>query len=68
MKLTVIMVDTYRTYAALIHENESKPYGRRTVQIELTPEQMAAIKPRALGTTSQGDEIAEEIGQCWLEE
>lgn len=59
-------VITLRTRVAVVHEGEHMPYGRRTVQIELTAEQEAAISPRKLGTWS-GEDVLEEIGACWLE-
>lgn len=66
MKLTVIMLDNHRTYIAVVYENDHIPYGRRTVQIELTPEQMTQITPRKLGVINGKDKF-EEIGPCWLE-
>lgn len=66
MKLTVIMLDTYRTQIAIGYENEHRPYGRRAVQIELTPEQMELLKPRKVGERGATD-VYEEYGYSWLE-
>lgn len=66
MTLTVVMLDTLRTTIAVVHENEHMPYGRRTVQIELTPEQAAKLTPRELGSMN-GTKVYETIGPLWLE-
>jgi len=66
MKLNVVMIDTFRTYIAVAYENDHLPYGRRLVQIELTPEQVEKLRPRELGS-AQGKPFFEEIGQVWLE-
>lgn len=60
MKLHFILADTYRTYIAVVHENEHVPYRRRIVTIELTPEQMEAIKPRKVGK-DRGKDVYEEL-------
>jgi len=67
LALAVEMVNTYRTRIAVIHENDHLPYSRRTVHVELTPEQMDAIKPRHLGVEC-GQDVCEEYGRVWLEE
>jgi hypothetical protein len=64
--LTVVLADTHRTHMAIVHENECMPYRRRTVQIELTPEQMAAIAPRVVGS-DRGQDVHEELVTSWLE-
>lgn len=66
MKLTIVMEDRWRTECAIVHENEHVPYGRRTVHIELTPEQLKQIEPRYLGNRGL-TKIYEHHGQCWLE-
>ena len=66
MKLTVVMLDRQRTRFAIVYENQSVPYGKRTVQIELTPEQLEMIRPRKVGTEG-GVDVFEEIGEHWLE-
>ena len=66
MKLTVMLVDTWRTQMALNYENSYMPYIRRTVQIELTAEQIKAIQPRKVGE-DRGKYVFEEIGEVWLE-
>lgn len=66
MTLTVILANTWETYAAIVYENEWRPYSRRTVQIELTPEQAAKLTPRVVGT-DKGKDVKEIILQCWIE-
>lgn len=66
MKLTVVMVNTWRTQIAIVHENSFLPYTRRTVQIELTQEQVAALAPQKLGVNC-GKDVHEEMGEVWLE-
>jgi len=67
MKLQVVMLDRHRTEMAIMHENSCVPYGRRLVSIELTAEQVEALKPESVGY-SQGEERFEQIGDVWLEE
>lgn len=64
--LTIVMLDTHRTRMAIVFENEHTPYGRRTVQIELTPEQCRHLAPKLLGQ-DRGEPVFEEIGPVWLE-
>ena len=64
--LTVVLADTWRTYMSVVHENEHRPYGRRTVQITLTPEQQEAIRPRKV-RRGGGFEKYETVLDCWLE-
>ena len=64
--LTVVLADTWRTYMSVVHENEHRPYGRRTVQITLTPEQQEAIRPQCVGQGG-GVEKYELVLDCWLE-
>ena len=66
MTLTVIFRDTNRTRLAVIHENDWVPFQKRTVQIELTPEQEEALKPRHVGVHC-GQDVFEERGECWIE-
>ena len=47
--LTVVLIDDTPNYIAIVHENEWRPYGRRTVQIRLTNEQRRQIAPRKTG-------------------
>ena len=71
MKLTVVIVNKYGNEIALVHRNEFEPYKFRTVQIELTEEQIAKIEPRHLGehrTGGQSFDVFEEIYNSWLEE
>ena len=60
--LTVILADTQSTYIAVVHENEHRPYERRTVQVKLTEEQRRAIAPLRTGMTTH-----EAYLQAWLE-
>jgi len=64
--LTVVLIDDTPNYIAIVHENEWRPYGRRTVQIELTDEQRRQIAPRETGMIS-GKQTHEQILQAWLE-
>lgn len=66
MKLCVVMLDRHRTRMALIHENSYVPYGRRHVEVPLTPEQIALLTGRNVGF-EQGQPVREEIGELWLE-
>ena len=60
--LRVVMIDTSRTSEALVHENHFIPPSRRTVDIELTPDQVAKLAPRMVGG------IDEDRGEVWLED
>ncbi len=66
MKLHFILADTYRTYLATTFENEHVPYKKRIVTIELTPDQLDAIRPHKVGT-SGGNEVYEEVLDVILE-
>lgn len=66
MKVTFVLADTHRTYIAAVHENESVPYRRRTVTIELTAEQVQQLAPRQVGNVA-GKVIFEETLTCWME-
>lgn len=66
VKLHFILADTYRTYLATAFDNEHVPYRKRIVTIELTPEQMEAIKPRKVGV-DQGKDVYEEVLDVILE-
>lgn len=66
MKVTVVFANTHRNRMALIHEGERFPYQYRTVQIELTPEQQAMLKPEEVGS-ERGQPVYEEIYNSWLE-
>lgn len=66
MKLVVVMLDTFESEMAMVHLNQSRPFSRRVVQIDLTSEQIAALRPRHLGKSS-GTDRYEEIERCWLE-
>ena len=64
--LTVVMADTLVTSTAIVHENEHRPYRRRTVQIELTGKQRQQLQPRYTGH-SNGQATHEEYIDAWLE-
>lgn len=64
--LTVVLADTQRTRDSIVYEEEHLPYRRRTVQIELAPEQRAKIELRKVGSNGV-EPIYEEIAGCWLE-
>ena len=66
MILTVILANVTETYIAVVHENQSRPYGRRTVQVPLTADQQAMIAPRETGMIS-GEMQREIVLESWLE-
>lgn len=66
MKLMVIMLDTFDAEMSVVHLGQTKPFGRRFVSIELTPDQVKKLKPRHLGK-SGGTDRFEELGEVWLE-
>ena len=66
LKLMVKMADTYRTEIAIVHEQSFMPYTFRTVQIELTEEQMKLLEPREVGARN-GEPVFEERAEAWLE-
>ena len=64
--LTVVLFDDTPTYVAIVHENEWRPYARRTVQIRLTDEQRRQLAPRETGMI-KGEQQHEHVLQAWLE-
>ena len=64
--LTVVLIDDTPNHIAIVHENEWRPYGRRTVQIRLTEEQRRQIALRSTGMIS-GKHTHEDVLQAWLE-
>lgn len=64
--LTVVLVDDTPNYVAIVHENEWRPYARRTVQIRLTDEQRRQLAPRETGMI-RGEKQHEQVLQAWLE-
>ncbi len=64
--LTVILADTTATMVAIVHENEQRPYRRRTIQLKLTDEQRRQLEPRYTGH-SNGKAMYEEVLDAWLE-
>ena len=66
MILTVILADTFASQMSIVHLNESRPYQKRSVKIQLTKEQWDKIKPLVVG--KKGDkEVREEILECFLD-
>lgn len=66
MKVTFIIADCHGTRVAAMYEKEDVPYRRRTVTIELTPAQLAAVELRQVGQIA-GDVVYEEVLDCFLE-
>lgn len=64
--LTVVLADTQRTYIAVTFEGEAIPYRRRTVHVDLTDGQRAALAPRCTGANG-GNDTYEEIAGVWFE-
>ena len=64
--LTVVLADTHATYMSLIHNQEQRPYRRRTVRIELTAKQRRLLTPRETGQIRTGPVYEEQL-ECWLE-
>ena len=64
--LTIVLADTQATHISLIHNQEQRPYRRRTVHIELTAEQRRLLTPRKTGQIKTQPVYEEELG-CWLE-
>jgi hypothetical protein len=64
--LTVVLANTHRTSVAIIHEGESMPYPRRTVQVHLTAEQQRLLAPQYTGHAG-GVKMYEEVVGTWLE-
>ena len=64
--LTVVMLNDFQAVAAVMHLNEFHPFEFRTVQIELTPEQRAALAPRVTGS-DRGKPTHETVYRCWFE-
>lgn len=67
MKLHFVLADTWRTYMAEAYSGEHHPYKKRIVTIELTPEQIKAVKPRKVGTNG-GEPVYEDLLEIIPEE
>jgi hypothetical protein len=70
MKLHFVWADTWRNRMAIIHENESFPYQKRVVTVELTPEQLETIQPQRVGQEGlqpQYEEFYEVIAEPCFE-
>jgi hypothetical protein len=66
MKLTVIFSNDTLNFESMMASNESSPLGKRTVQIELTAEQIEKLKPRATFKVD-GRQVYEKLFDCWIE-
>ena len=66
-RVTFVLADTWHTTLRVQHENEWAPYRRRTVTIDLTPEQREALRPCVVGTGGGGREMHEEVLDCYVE-
>jgi hypothetical protein len=66
VKLTVIYADRWTPYLLLIHEGVTAPAKKRTVQIDLTADQVAALSPQVVGSDG-GTEKREDLVECWIE-
>ena len=66
MKITFIIVNTFGTYIAKKHLQECEPYKRRSVSIELTPEQLQKLQLKEVGEEN-GKKFNEEILDCFIE-
>lgn len=66
IRLTVELLDTFRTRMGVIHENDHIPYGRRLVSVELLESQINRLKPKVVGIEGTR-EVYEELGSVWIE-
>ena len=66
MIVTVILADTFTTRMSIMHLNQTRPYQKRAVTIQLTTEQWDKIKPLVIGKEN-GVEVTEEILECFLD-
>ena len=66
MVLTVVIANTWETTCRLQHENEWVPYSKRTVHIELTPEQTEKLRLRKVGV-DRGRDVTECIADVFFE-
>ena len=66
MRITFVIANTFRTMLAAQHENQSYPYKKRTVTIDLTTEQLRQLKLNYLGN-NQGVNVYEEYLDCYIE-
>ena len=60
------IADTYRTEVGVTFENESVPFRRRVVVIELTDAQRELLRPRQVGV-SRGTARYEEVLQAFID-
>ena len=61
MRLTFILANTLRTEIAITHENQGRPYSRRSVTIHLTENQLSAIRPQFVGYLNGVDRYEETL-------
>lgn len=66
IKLQVTMINTWATDCMLREYQELIPFARRQVTIELTPEQVAQLNPKEVGTNGN-KAVFENFGHVWLE-
>lgn len=66
MKVTFIIANTYATECSIVHENEWRPYPKRTVTIELTSKQCEQLRLKKVGSRGQ-EPVFEEIHDCFVE-
>lgn len=66
MKITVVILDTWQTISAINCLGEALPFGKRSVQIELTPEQKKQLELREVGESGV-NKVYEQYGSCWIE-
>lgn len=64
--LTVVFLNTFDCETSVIHLGSPQPFVRRSVQIELTPEQVKELQPRVLGKDRGADRYEKRV-ECWLE-
>lgn len=66
-RITFIIANTWETTMRMQFENQLHPYRKRTVTIELTPEQEAAIERHCVGSSRGGKDVFEDILECFVE-
>lgn len=65
-RVTFTLADEFVTQVSVIHMNEHTPFRKRTVTIDLTPEQMERIAPRFVGQHN-GHDVYEVVHDCHIE-
>lgn len=67
MKLFVVMVDDCQSIIDMQHFQESTPYKRRVVSVELSEEQARKLRKKRTGE-NMGEQCFEFYGNAWIEE